>query len=60
MPNRPTTQPTTDARRRVAELHAAGLTVRNIAAVLGVSTQRVYQQLAALELPTPTRNGANQ
>ena len=47
-----------DTRQRVAELHTKGLSVREIAQLLGVSTQRVYQQLKALGLEAPTKNGA--
>lgn len=40
-------------RRQVSELYDKGLSVRDIAGVIGISTQRVYQHLKALELPPP-------
>jgi len=43
----------TEERRQVQELYEAGWTVRQIAKELDVSTQRVYQQLKALDLPAP-------
>lgn len=42
----------TDSRRKVLSLHQAGLTPREIANALDLSTQRVYQQLRKLGLPT--------
>jgi AcrR family transcriptional regulator len=36
------------------DLYEAGATVREIAAALNVSTQRVYQLLKDFELPTPS------
>ena len=34
-----------DTRRRIREMTAAGMRVREIALALGISTQRVYAQL---------------
>jgi len=42
--------PKRDTRERVRQLTDAGLEPRAIAQVLGISTQRVYQHLKALEL----------
>jgi transposase len=47
------TRPTT--RDRVQQLTAQGLKVREIAAILNVSTQAVYKHLKALEIDPPTR-----
>lgn len=38
-------------RRQVRDLHASGLTAREIAKTLDLTTQSVYQTLAKLELP---------
>lgn len=43
-----TNDPNRDTRERVKKLHGNGLSVREIAKVLNVSTQRVYQHLRAL------------
>ena len=43
----------TTERRRVKDLYEAGWSVRDIAKALDVSTQRIYQQLKKLELPSP-------
>ena len=40
----------TDQRRKVLDLHRAGLTPREIANALNLSTQRIYAQLAKLEV----------
>lgn len=42
-------------RSNVRKLYEAGLTVRQIARTLDLSTQRVYQLLEALELPPPSQ-----
>lgn len=48
----------TDERRRVRELHDAGLTPREIAKLLDLSAQRIYQQLKKLEVkPNPPKAG---
>lgn len=44
-----TNPPISDTRRKVQELTRKGLTPREIAQLLGISTQRVYQQLKNLE-----------
>lgn len=46
-------------RTRILALYQQGHSVREIAAALGVSTQRVYQQLRALDLPAPSRRENN-
>lgn len=51
--------PTRDTRERVAALYSKGLTVRHIALAVGISTQRVYQILEALELPPPSQREAS-
>jgi predicted ArsR family transcriptional regulator len=56
--NYPTT-PTTDhstgsTRERVAWLLASGLTVREVAAVLGVTTQAVYKHIHRYDLKVTT------
>jgi DNA-binding CsgD family transcriptional regulator len=43
-----TAQPESDTRRRVREMTAAGLSVREIALALGLSTERIYQQKRAI------------
>lgn len=40
----------TDQRRKVLELHQAGLTPREISKVLDLSVQRIYKQLSRLEV----------
>ena len=40
----------TDQRRKVLDLHQAGLTPREIANALNLSTQRIYAQQAKLEV----------
>lgn len=40
----------TPEREKLLRLHESGMTPREIANATGVSTQRVYQQLAKLEL----------
>jgi DNA-binding CsgD family transcriptional regulator len=46
----------TEQRRRVLELHSKGLTPREIAKLLDLSAQRVYQQLKKLEVaPNPRK-----
>lgn len=50
------TETLTIERRKVLALYQAGKTVRQMADELGVSTQRVYQQLKKLELPPPGRS----
>jgi predicted ArsR family transcriptional regulator len=47
---------------RVRELIGAGLSVREIARALDVSTQAVYLHLKALDIPPPTqrRNGGGE
>lgn len=47
--------PLTDERQKVLELYRRGLSVREMASVLGVSTQRVYQQLRKLSLSSPSK-----
>lgn len=49
---------TSHTRQQVADLYDKGLSVRDIAHVVGVSTQRVYQHLKALELPAPSARNA--
>lgn len=51
------TDPTRDTRERVQALYSQGLSVRQIARAIDISTQRVYQILDALELPPPTERG---
>lgn len=46
----PKTDPSRNTRERVAALHAGGATAVEIAKVLGISRQRVYQHLAALKV----------
>lgn len=41
-------------RQKIEELVAKGLTVRQIADLLRVSTQNVYKHLKALEVDPPT------
>jgi DNA invertase Pin-like site-specific DNA recombinase len=38
-----------DTRRKVRQMASAGLSVREMARALGISTQRVHQQLKAIE-----------
>lgn len=48
----------TPERKRVLDLHDAGLTPREIATVLGLSTQRIYKQLKRLgQEPNPPKAG---
>lgn len=47
-----------ETRRQVRDLTLEGLTVREIADKLGISTQRVYQQLQKLDLQ-PVRKKAS-
>ncbi len=42
----------TEERQKVLDLYEADWTVREIAKALDVSTQRIYQQLKKLDLPT--------
>ena len=44
------TQALSTERRRVLELHEAGLTPREMSKVLDLSIQRIYQQLSKLEV----------
>lgn len=54
------TQALSTERRRVLELHEAGLTPREIAKVLDLSIQRIYQQLSKLEVkPNPRTEGVS-
>ena len=46
-------------REQIAELVAKGLTVRQIADLLRVSTQNVYKHLKALRLDPPTNRKAS-
>lgn len=55
MSERSNTVEITPERERVIALHAEGRSVRQIAAELRVSTQRIYQQLKALGLQPPSR-----
>lgn len=41
-------------RERILRLYAQGATVIEMARDLGVTRQRIYQQLRDLELPNPT------
>lgn len=50
--------PLTDERQKVLDLYNEGQTVREIAETLGLSTQRVYQQLAKLGL-SPSKRRAS-
>lgn len=43
----------TEERQKVLDLYEADWSVRDIAKALDVSTQRIYQQLKKLSLPTP-------
>lgn len=45
-----TDQHLTEQRKRVLELHDAGLTPREIAKILDLSVQRIYKQLSRLEV----------
>lgn len=49
----PITDPTRDTRDRVLRLYEDGFSVRDIAKLVDVSTQRVYQILDALRLNPP-------
>lgn len=42
-------------RRRILALYQRGHSVREIAQALGISTQRVYQQLRKLDLLAPSK-----
>lgn len=53
------TKTLTESQRRVLELYQAGHSVRQIAEQLGVSTQRVYQQLNKLNLRPPVKGWAS-
>lgn len=53
-----TETPLTTERQLVRELHSQGKTPREIANTLKISTQRVYQQLAKLDV-TPNRKQAS-
>ena len=44
-----------DIRTTISKLLDAGLSVRAIAHATGVSTQRIYQLLAAMQLAAPTK-----
>ena len=48
--------PLTDQRAQVLDLYNQGLSTREMAILLGVSTQRIHQQLKKLELPAPSFN----
>jgi len=39
----------------VLDLYEAGWSVREIAKALNISTQRAYQQLKKLDVPSPTK-----
>ena len=54
-----TSNPSADQGNRdnVRKLYEAGLSVRQIARSLDLSTQRVYQILDVLDLPPPTHTG---
>lgn len=45
----------TQERKKVLDLYHSGWSVREIAEALHVSTQRVYQQLEKLKLPSPSK-----
>lgn len=47
----------TTTRERVKDLIGQGLSVRDIAAVLHVSTQAVYKHLDKLDIEPPSRRG---
>lgn len=42
-------------REEILRLYAKGLSVIEMAEKTGVSRQRIYDQLQALDLPTPTK-----
>lgn len=44
-----------EQREQVRKLHAAGLSVIQIARVTGVTRSAVYQMLKTLDLPAPTQ-----
>lgn len=45
--------PRTDTKDRVADALAKGLSVRDIALLLGISTQAVYRTIKRYGLPSP-------
>ena len=53
----PSGPPPTAQRYRVKELYDKGLSAREMAAVLGVSTQAIHYMLKKLEVPPPSRKG---
>lgn len=46
-----------DTRRKVQDLTTKGLSPREIAQLLGISTQRVYQHLKKLDMEPAPSNG---
>ncbi len=42
-------QPESETRRSVREMRGRGMNPRQISLALGITTQRVYQQIAAIE-----------
>jgi DNA-binding NarL/FixJ family response regulator len=57
MSNTLDTDTLTQERKQVLGLYQAGLSVREIAKTLDLSTQRIYQQLKALGLTSPNGKG---
>lgn len=55
----PTRDPTRDTRERVRKLYDDGFSVRDIAKLVDISTQRVYQHLEALKLDPPKTGAAS-
>lgn len=47
----------TDTRERVQDLLAKGLTVREVARILDLSTQRIYQIIEVLGIELPSKAG---
>ena len=47
-------------KQRVLELNDAGLSVREIAGAVGVSTQRVYQIFADQDITPPSKRDTEQ